>query len=51
MYTISRWIYEILDIQFFAKKDIPDIYYTQFPVEFTQFYIFNLSSNPDCPYN
>ena len=50
MYTISRWIHAILDIQFSANPDNLYIKCTQFPMEFTQFRIFNFSANPDNPY-
>ena len=51
MYTISRWIYAALDIQFLCKSGHSvHILCTQFLVEFTKFWIFNFSTKPDIPY-
>ena len=51
MYTISRWSFIVLDIQYFSKSLLSvHIYCTQFPVEFSQFWIYNFSANPNIPY-
>ena len=51
MYTIFRWIFAALDIQFFFKSSNSlHIYRTQILVEFSLFQIFNFSANLDVPY-
>ena len=51
MYTISHSIFSILDIQFLCKsRHSICINCTQFPVEFSQFWIFKFSANPDILY-
>ena len=53
MYSISSWIYAILCIQqvcrvqFFCKSKHSILIMYTFPVEFVQFWIFNLSANPN----
>ena len=50
MYTISRWIFAVLYVQFSANHYIPYIECTQFPVEFTLFWIIKFFANPDIPH-
>ena len=51
MYTISWWIFAVLDIQFFSKLLLSiHIYCTQFPVEFSQFWTNDFFANPGIPY-
>ena len=50
-HTIFGWIFAALDIQFFGKSNNSvHIQCTQFPIEFSQFWIFNFSANPNLPY-
>ena len=49
-YRIFRQIFATLDIQFFGKSNHSvHIQCTQFPIEFSQFWIFNFSANLDVP--
>ena len=49
-YSISAKISLVRDIQFFCKsRNSVHIYFKQFPVEFSQFWRFNFSKNPDIP--
>ena len=51
MYTIFCRIYAVLDIQFFCKsRHVVHKYCTKFPFEFSEFRIFNFSTNPNISY-